>query len=186
MKCWVVEQEDDRHKHEKMKIYGLVKEDACDWTKWRSIVKLMTIQFPANSVEGEEPGSKLHWWWWIDPIHVPEKHFKEITFPRKTLGRNHIIPNVHLPEWALASNYISLYIHMPVIRLARRLIWQILHSPEFIFGRNYISTKIYFPKFTFSRKFIFQILHLPEFTSDRNYISLKTYFPYTRTSHFIS
>ena len=35
-----------------MKKNGLVKEDACDLTKWRGVVKRMTIRNPANSVDG--------------------------------------------------------------------------------------------------------------------------------------
>ena len=50
-----------------------------------------------------------------DPIHLPEKHLPEITFPRKTLGRNYIIPNIHFPERAFSKNYISLNIHLPEI-----------------------------------------------------------------------
>ena len=34
---------------------GLVKEDACDRTKWRGVVKAMTIRNPANFVEGDTP-----------------------------------------------------------------------------------------------------------------------------------
>ena len=34
-----------------MKKNGLVKEDACDRTKWRGVVKTMTIRNPANSVD---------------------------------------------------------------------------------------------------------------------------------------
>ena len=34
-----------------MKKNGLVKEDACDRTKWRGVVKTLTIQNPANSVD---------------------------------------------------------------------------------------------------------------------------------------
>ena len=51
----------------------------------------------------------------MDPIHLPEKHLPEITFPRKTLGQNYIIPNTHFPERALSRNYISLNIHLPEI-----------------------------------------------------------------------
>ena len=36
-----------------MKKYGLLKEDACDRTKWRGVVKTMTIRNPANSVDGD-------------------------------------------------------------------------------------------------------------------------------------
>ena len=50
-----------------------------------------------------------------DPIHLPEKHLPEITFPQKTLGRNYIIPNIHFPERAFSRNYISLNIHLPEI-----------------------------------------------------------------------
>ena len=64
---------------------------------------------------------------------------------------------------------------MPVIRLARRLIWQILHLPEFIFGRNYISTNIFFqnlhfPENLFSRVYTCQNLHLIEITFPRKLI----------------
>ena len=34
-----------------MKKNGLMKEDACDRTKWRGVVKTMTIRNPANSVD---------------------------------------------------------------------------------------------------------------------------------------
>ena len=36
-----------------MKKNGLVKEDACDRTKWRGVVKTMTIPNLANSVNGD-------------------------------------------------------------------------------------------------------------------------------------
>ena len=42
-----------------MKKNGLVKEDACDRTKWRGVVKTMTIRNPANSVDGDNTGSKM-------------------------------------------------------------------------------------------------------------------------------
>ena len=42
-----------------MKNNGLGKEDACDRTKWRGIVKTMTIRNPANSVDGENTGSNM-------------------------------------------------------------------------------------------------------------------------------
>ena len=37
-----------------MKKNGQVKEDACDRTKWRGVVKTMTIRNPANSVDNTE------------------------------------------------------------------------------------------------------------------------------------
>ena len=37
---------------DKMKKNGLMKEDACDGTKWRGVAKTMTIPNPANSVDG--------------------------------------------------------------------------------------------------------------------------------------
>ena len=40
--------------------------------------------------------------WVPDPIHLPEKHLLEITFPQKTLSRNYIIPNIHFPERAFS------------------------------------------------------------------------------------
>ena len=42
-----------------MKKNGLVKEDACDRTKWRGVVKTMTIRNPANSVDGDNTGSNM-------------------------------------------------------------------------------------------------------------------------------
>ena len=42
-----------------MKKNGLVKEDACNRTKWRGVVKTMTIRYPANSVEGDNTGSNM-------------------------------------------------------------------------------------------------------------------------------
>ena len=42
-----------------MKKNGLVKEDACDQTKWRGVVKTMTIRNPANSVDGDNTGSNM-------------------------------------------------------------------------------------------------------------------------------
>ena len=38
---------------------GLVKEDACDRTKWRGVVKTMTIRNPANFVDGDNTGSNM-------------------------------------------------------------------------------------------------------------------------------
>ena len=42
-----------------MKKNGLEKEDACDRTKWRGIVKTMTIRNSANSVDGENTGFNM-------------------------------------------------------------------------------------------------------------------------------
>ena len=54
-----------------MKKNGLVKEDACDRTKWRGMVKTMTIQNPANSDDGDNTGSSM--WYddmiWEGPYH---------------------------------------------------------------------------------------------------------------------
>ena len=41
-----------------------------------------------------------------DPVHLPEKHLPEWRFPRKTLGRMDISPNVLFPERTLARMYI--------------------------------------------------------------------------------
>ena len=38
---------------------GLVKEDACNQTKWRGVVKTMTIRNPANSVDGDNTGFNM-------------------------------------------------------------------------------------------------------------------------------
>jgi len=46
----------------KMHKNGLVMENACDRDKWREVVKSMTIRNLANSVDGEETGSKLNRW----------------------------------------------------------------------------------------------------------------------------
>ena len=51
----------------------------------------------------------------MHPIHLPKKRLPEITFPRKALGRNYVISNVHLPERAFARNHISLNVHLPEI-----------------------------------------------------------------------
>ena len=48
-----------------MKKNGLVKEDACDRTKFRDEMKSMAIRNPANSSTGKKPGSKLNCWWWF-------------------------------------------------------------------------------------------------------------------------
>ena len=42
-----------------MKKNRLVKEDACNRTKWRGVVKTMTIRNPANSVDGDNTGSNM-------------------------------------------------------------------------------------------------------------------------------
>ena len=42
-----------------MKKNGLVKEAACDRTKWQSMVKTMTIRNPANFVDGDNTGSNM-------------------------------------------------------------------------------------------------------------------------------
>ena len=42
-----------------MKKNGLVKEDACDRIKWRGVVQTITIRNLANSVEGDNTGSKM-------------------------------------------------------------------------------------------------------------------------------
>ena len=38
---------------------GLVKKDACDRTKWRGMVKTITIRNPANSVDGDNARSNM-------------------------------------------------------------------------------------------------------------------------------
>ena len=38
-----------------MKKNGQVEEDACNRTKWRGVIKTMTIRNPANSVDGAIP-----------------------------------------------------------------------------------------------------------------------------------
>ena len=43
-----------------MKTNGLVKEDACNRTKWRGVVKTITIRNPASSVDNI--GSNMKWW----------------------------------------------------------------------------------------------------------------------------
>ena len=42
-----------------MKKNGLVKEDACDRTKWRGVVKTLTIRNAAKSVDGDNTGSDM-------------------------------------------------------------------------------------------------------------------------------
>ena len=42
-----------------MKKNGLVKEDACNQTKWRGVVKTIIIRNPANSVDGNYTGSNM-------------------------------------------------------------------------------------------------------------------------------
>ena len=42
-----------------MKKNGLVKEDACDRTKWRDVVKTMTIRNLVNTVNDDNTGSKM-------------------------------------------------------------------------------------------------------------------------------
>ena len=42
-----------------MKKNGLVKEDACNRTKWRGMVKTMTIQNPANSIDRNNTKSNI-------------------------------------------------------------------------------------------------------------------------------
>ena len=38
---------------------GLVKKNACDRTKWRGVVKAMTIRNPTNSIDGDNTGSNM-------------------------------------------------------------------------------------------------------------------------------
>ena len=42
-----------------MKKNRLVKEDACDRTKWRGVVKTMTVRNPANYVDWNNTGSNM-------------------------------------------------------------------------------------------------------------------------------
>ena len=46
---WKKQVEDEMNKN------GLVKDVACDRTKWQRVVKSMAIRTPANSVNGEKP-----------------------------------------------------------------------------------------------------------------------------------
>ena len=49
-----------KHVKEEMKKNGLVREDTCNRAKWRGELKSRTfIHNPANSVDEEEPRSKL-------------------------------------------------------------------------------------------------------------------------------
>ena len=49
---------------------GLVKEDACNRTKWRGVVKTMTIRNPTNSVDGDNTESNMKWWWWFNCVYI--------------------------------------------------------------------------------------------------------------------
>ena len=42
-----------------MKKNELVKEDACDRTKWQSVVKTIIVRNPANSVDGDNTGPNM-------------------------------------------------------------------------------------------------------------------------------
>ena len=42
-----------------MKKNGLGKKDACDRTKWRGVVKTMTMRNPANSVDVDNTGPNM-------------------------------------------------------------------------------------------------------------------------------
>ena len=42
-----------------MKKNGLVKDDACDRTKWRGVAKTMTIRNPANGTDGDNTGFNM-------------------------------------------------------------------------------------------------------------------------------
>ena len=119
-----------------------------------------------------------------NPIQISEKHFPEITFLPKTLGRNYIILSVPFPERALARNYICSKAHLSEITF----ISSKTYFPEFTFGRNSISPKTYFLEFTLARNYIWPKLHSPktyllEFALARIYIWPKlrffarTYFP---------
>ena len=48
-----------KHVENEMKKNGLVKEDACDRTKWRGVVKTMIIRNQANSVESDRTGYNI-------------------------------------------------------------------------------------------------------------------------------
>ena len=63
-----------------------------------------------------------------DSIHLPPpKKTAEITFFRKTLDQNYIIPKVHFPELALTRNYIERALFpkraLTGNYISRRLIW---------------------------------------------------------------
>ena len=105
-------------------------------------------------------------------MHLPEKHFPEITFPRKTLGRSYIISNVHFPKSALARNYISMNGHLPEITFPQTCTCYELRFPDNLFSRNYctlarkfIWRKLFFQELIFPPKLIFS-----EFTLARIYI----------------
>ena len=91
-------------------------------------------------------------------IQISEKHFPEITFPPKTLGRNYIILSVPFPERALARNYICSKAHLSEITC----ISSKTYFPESTFGRNSISPKTYFLEFTLARNYIWPKLHFPK------------------------
>ena len=59
-----------------------------------------------------------------DPVHLPEKHLPEWTFPRKTLGRMDISPKTHFPESTLARMYIWPNGHFPECTFSRMDTWQ--------------------------------------------------------------
>ena len=48
-----------KHVEIEMKQNELVKKNECDRTKWRSVVKTMTIRNPANSIDRDNTGSNM-------------------------------------------------------------------------------------------------------------------------------
>ena len=116
-----------------------------------------------------------------DPIHLSENHLPEITFSRKTLGRNYINPNVHFPERSLARIYISLNVPLPEITFPWTCTCQNLHFPEGSLGRNYTCQNLHLAEITFPQKLIFQNFHayqnlyLAEIAFSRKLIFQKLY-----------
>ena len=48
-----------KHVENEMKQKELVKKNECDRTKWRGVVKTMTIPKPANSIDRDNTGSNM-------------------------------------------------------------------------------------------------------------------------------
>ena len=83
-----------------------------------------------------------------DPIHLHENYLPEITFPRKTLGRNYINPNVQFPDRALARNYISLNVHLEEFTFSKTCTSRNLHLAEITLPKTYFPEIVHIsPKF---------------------------------------
>ena len=139
-------------------------------SRWRShdlslhSSSLLTLHFLAQFFRYHlcsQPAITSHQLIHSDPVYLLEKHLRERTFPRKTLGQMDIILNVHCPQRTLSRMYI----------------WPNGHFPENLFSRIDTCQNVHLAEWTFLWKPNFQNRYLLEYAFGRMDIFPKTCLP---------